>query len=212
MLEIIDDNDEFIILIGSYARNTYNQYSDIDVVRLNTIKKIHKTTNFDKKKISYIDYDCSSFKKLYKNGSLFLYHIFTEGILLEGDKNKWEFIKNRFKLSNDFKDEIIEYEVVLRYLCEYKDYENAYLAYLSNMFKLLKNLAIFHLAQEKIYLFDKAKVLEKYYNISKNDCTLLITSNNCFERNIKITTKMKLKLQNFALEFKRKYNICKGLK
>jgi len=149
---------------------------------------------------------------MYKNGSLFLYHVFYEGILLNGDKASWESLKNNFIVSNNFYDEIEEYQSVLDYLCKYPSYEEAYIPYLSNMFKVLKNLSIFYLANDGIYEFDKGKVLQKHYGFDKYQCSLLIESNNSFERGINLSEESKYNMKKFAKEIKSIYKICEKKK
>lgn len=203
-------SDSFLVIIGSYARGTLTEKSDIDVFRLNNENSLENFIHTPKNNpVVYIDFDKKTFNKMYSEGSLFLFHVFKEGILLEGDKNHWANLKKNFIVSNDFTNEISEYEHVLNYLCQYPKYEESYIPFLSNMFKVLKNLSIFYLASRGEYEFDKAKVLQKYYGFTQHDSRLLIESNNSFERGKKLSLKEKQEMQTFAKKIKNKYNLCK---
>ena len=74
----------YTVLIGSYARGTENEHSDIDLVRIGHAEEFELAPAYvlPAGPISYIDYEMKVFQSLYQSGSLFLYHILNEGKLL----------------------------------------------------------------------------------------------------------------------------------
>jgi hypothetical protein len=154
--------------------------------------------------VSYVDYDEASFSEFYTAGSLFLHHAFTEGLLLEGDTSEWSRLNARFRVAANFSEAISDYTAVLDYLVSYPSYEHAYIAYLSNIFKALKNIAIFRLAEAGNYEFDKIAALSKCFLLSPEDARLLVASNNSFERNCCLDIETRRRLREFALTWPTK--------
>jgi hypothetical protein len=66
------------------SRRTATHESDIDVVRIGHKQPAPIKRDYQKRLISYIDYDAHTFCDLCDRGSLFFYHVFREGHLLEG--------------------------------------------------------------------------------------------------------------------------------
>src|SRR5690554_2655246 len=161
---------QFTLLVGSYARGTGGRSSDIDLLRTGHKKRVKRPViSDDSIPISYVDYDFDSFNKLFNAGSLFLYHAFLEGKLLEGDIQKWNKLKEGFIVSDDFRDSIEEYLQVLTYIAEYPEYEHSSVPYLSNIFKCLKNIGIFRMATMKQYNFEKITALVAGCDLSVRD-------------------------------------------
>lgn len=172
-----------VILIGSVARQDYFERSDIDICRINSDVIINRELNWPKGPINYIDYDFETFEHLNKLGSLFIYHILEEGVLLQGNLDYWESLKSSFSFKgNKFKEEInstIELNTVLK---DIEMFGNHYLTLFSNLFTNVKNFSIFHLAGNGIYLFNKEQAIKKVFGDYHYD--LLIDSYNFFERGI----------------------------
>lgn len=199
--------NNYTILVGSFARETNNKNSDLDIVRINHNNSINHVFDVPKKiPVSYIDYDLKSFFELYNQGSLFLKHTFEEGKLLYGDKCQWKQLTDNFRVSIDFSETILEYRDVLKFIDKYPSYETAYIPYLSNIFRALKNIAIFKLAEAGIYEFDKSIALFKWFGLSNREINLLIMSNNAFERDCRLGNTMLDDLQSFALEWKQQHH------
>jgi hypothetical protein len=132
---------------------------------------------------TYIDYDANAFARLYERGDLFLYHVFQEGRLLEGNKTEWESLKTNFHVGTDFGEEISRNRKFLRWLQRGEKYDGAVMPYLANMCRALKNLAIFTLAEKRHYVFDKRKALRRAFPaLSDASIALLVDANNSFER------------------------------
>lgn len=198
--------DKYTILIGSFARGTNNKDSDLDIVRIGHQEPIAPLYLVPENiPVSYIDYDYSSFEELYDQGSLFLYHAFNEGKLLKGEEKKWEFLKNNFVVSRKFTETINEYKNTLSYIDSYPNYEQAYIAYLSNIFKSLKNIAIFKLAEAGIYEFDKYKAISQWSGLDKKQISLFVKSNNAFERGVLLHWLVKVQLESYAIEWKKNH-------
>lgn len=195
--------DTFTILIGSFARGDGGADSDLDIIRIGHTNPVTRPSHISETiPISYIDYDYPLFSELYQQGSLFIYHALKEGILLDGNQEKWELYKKRFSVIEDHSESINEYISVLEFIDNYPDYEHSYVPFLSNIFKSIKNIGIFKLANDKKYLFDKKSALIKGCNITDYQASLFITANNAFERSLILDNESKTTLRSFALEWK----------
>ncbi|MGS2745056.1 hypothetical protein ACU6TU_15890 [Halomonas sp. LS-001] len=198
---------QFTLLIGSFARGTGGCGSDIDVLRIGHKRKVKRPENIDYSlPISYVDYEFYSFNKLLDEGSLFLYHAFMEGQLLEGDIQQWNKLKKSFTVSDDFRDSIEEYVQVLTYIAAYPEYEHSPVPYLSNIFKCLKNIGIFRMASVGQYDFEKAAALMAGCGLSDLDAKTLIKANAVFERATPITPALMKEFKDSALEWKYRLN------
>jgi hypothetical protein len=120
--------------------------------------------------------------ELHQQGSLFLYHVFQEGRLIDGVDNLWVKLKNSFNVTYNHKDSIGEYCKVLKFIESYPGFEDAFMPYLSNIFKALKNIGIFKLAEKGCFSFEKTTALVQGCGLSLHQAKTLITCNNCFER------------------------------
>ncbi len=193
----------FTLLIGSFARGTGGRDSDIDVLRINHKRRVKRPIGIDYNlPISYVDYDLSSFNKIFDEGSLFLYHAFMEGQLLDGDVRQWNRLKDHFVVSNDFSDSIEEYLQVLTYIEEYPEYERSPVPYLSNIFKCLKNIGIFRMASIKQYDFEKVTALIAGCGLSASDARMLIQANGVFERAAPTSPALIKAFEGYAIEWK----------
>jgi hypothetical protein len=179
---------KFTVLIGSRARRTQKKESDIDIVRIGHREPVSLDNGSGKKgkDISYIDYDPKKFSELYRNGSLFLYHVFTEGSLLQGSRMGWRILKKGFKVSKDFSEEISQNRKLLYWLQSGEKFKGATIPYLAHTFRALKNLAIFSLAEKSDYIFDKRAALQKAFpKLDREAISVLIDANNVFERSVR---------------------------
>jgi predicted nucleotidyltransferase len=173
----------FTILIGSRARRTSKAGSDIDVVRVGHKKPLARNGRHQKRLVSYTDYDIEKFWDLYGRGSLFFYHMFREGRLLEGSPSAWSCLKANFRVSTNFNEEITRNRKLLQWLQRGEKFRGAIIPYLAHTCRALKNLAIFSLAQQRQYVFDKRAALNRAFpRLSKNAIDLLVTANDSFER------------------------------
>jgi predicted nucleotidyltransferase len=175
----------FTILIGSRARRTDDRQSDIDIVRIGhrDVTAVQCKGSRKIRDVSYIDYDAEKFSQLYDDGSLFLYHIFSEGRLLSGDERAWTSLRTNFRVRTNFRREIAENREVLAWLQDGNQFEGATIPYLAHTCRALKNLAIFSLAQGRSYIFDKRTALRRAFPELKDEAiNLLIVANNVFER------------------------------
>lgn len=172
------ENESFAILFGSVSRGDFNNNSDIDILLYNypeekAIEKIKKIDIPDLP-INFIFYDAATFNNFYSQGSLFLYHIFEQGRLIDGCESKWEELISSFKVKKTFKDEIkkIKSEILI-----YKnlDFLNGYyLSALVNLYPLLKNFCIFSLAEEEIYEFNKKECIKTKANDIERSNNLIL--------------------------------------
>ena len=205
--------DIFTILIGSFARGEGGLDSDLDILRIGHTRHIKRPKEISNSiPVSYIDYNEFVFEELYEKGSLFIYHAFNEGILLEGNKYKWEKLKENFLVSLNHSESIDEYLSLLEFIDDYPSYELSYTPYLSNVFKAIKNIGIFRLANKRKYLFDKKSALIEGCGIPEYQANLFIKANNAFERSLMLSHASKITLRLFAQEWKiNQKNIIKRL-
>lgn len=176
----------FTILIGSVARGDHTHNSDIDICRINSYEEI---TVLDCKSppgpTNYIDYSFDQFMSLYMKGSLFIFHIFKEGILLKGDIEDWNNYKNNFIIKTSFYEEITNLKNSLKLIMATEIFGGKYLSLYSNFFTIIKNISIFALANNGIYEFNKKNAICKIYGEYFID--FLIDSYSTFERGVSIT-------------------------
>jgi predicted nucleotidyltransferase len=147
--------NEFVVLIGSVAKKQHKKDSDIDICRINSNLKLIKRESWPDGPISYVDYDGKTFKNLYLKGSLFIYHVLFEGVLLKGNEYEWRKLKNTFTVKDCYDEEI---DVIIDVFNSFEDTTycgGKYLTYFSNLFTLMKNYSIFTLANRKIFEFNK---------------------------------------------------------
>jgi hypothetical protein len=133
--------------------------------------------------VSYIDYTIEEFSELHGKGSLFLQHMFLEGVLLDGSVESWNSYEKTFRPQTDFKREIGEYIEVLAFLTSNTAHSNAKIAFVFHVFRCLKNVAIFELAQKGVYVFDKSKSLELVFpELPRDLLKLMMDAEDIFER------------------------------
>lgn len=156
--------NEFIVLIGSVAREDFTEGSDIDICRIGTKKDVPTIPfSIPNGPVCFVDYTPADFEKLYNDGSLFLQHVFLEGRLLEGDTDKWQDLKSAFKVQKNFSMEIAKYVDLYNFTLRDNRYDQKYLAICSNLFIILKNMAIFSLANRQEYIFDKKSAWHRIF-------------------------------------------------
>jgi predicted nucleotidyltransferase len=194
---------QFTILIGSYARGDATPESDVDVMRIGHQKPFIRLDGIcPSSHISYIDYDWHDLMKLHSQGSLFLHHSFTEGRLLLGSESEWNKLKASFSVATRHAESIAEYVELLTYIDSYPGYEDAYLPYLSNVFKAVKNIGIFRLAESGTYFFDKKTALTLGCGIAEPTSRILQAANNCYERAAPPSKEQILQFRDAAIEWK----------
>lgn len=101
----ININPESIIIFGSYARNDYNEDSDIDMLLIHP--EYHPAIQIGKLSVSI--YSTNKLIEFARNGSLFILHLIKEGKVLEGH-DILETLENEFKMPNfkNLENELLE--------------------------------------------------------------------------------------------------------
>ncbi|WP_020585976.1 nucleotidyltransferase domain-containing protein [Desulfobacter curvatus] len=194
------------VLIGSFARGDAGPDSDVDILRVGHCSSVERPAQVGKNiPISYIDYDFFTFMELHQQGSLFLHHVFQEGRLIDGNNNLWVKLKNNFNVTYDHKNSINEYCELLQFIDEYPGFEHSFMPYLSNVFKALKNIGIFKLAEKGCFVFDKTTALVRGCGLTSNEAETLITCNNCFERS-RVPSIKELETFKIVAKIWKKYN------
>jgi len=197
---------KFTLLIGSFARGTHGADSDVDILRIGHFDKVKLGFSVSNSNpISYIDFDIHDFTDIFEDGSLFLYHAFNEGVLIDGDPESWYLLKEKFEVSSSFKKYIDEYAELLNFIKDYKGYESSPLPYLSNIFMCAKNIGIFKLAEKKEYNFEKYMALTAGCGLSDEDARLLLKANTIYERTGKVKPDLMSALERAAIEWKNNF-------
>jgi predicted nucleotidyltransferase len=186
-------DQKFTILIGSRARGKGDCYSDVDIVRIGHKRAVRKKGlgrlwNLEGP-ISYVDYDTTTFASLYESGSLFIHHILTEGKLLAGDPVRWADLVRRFSVTKDLQSDISKQLRLVKWLARPEAFRQATMPLLSHLFKALKNAAIFSLAQDGVYIYDKREALRRAFPfLTGKDIDLLVEGNNAYIRGAPLFT------------------------
>src|SRR5699024_6331179 len=89
----------------------WDDRSDTDCVTIGNLsdQELRKVTRHLPPPVNIIHYDCARFSKHLTEGSLFLHHCFTEGMLLSGDQGRCEQYKSSFRVATCFETEIVKY-------------------------------------------------------------------------------------------------------
>lgn len=175
------------ILIGSFARGTPEACSDIDIVRVGHNRTLSRSVlevlANPNSPVSHIDYEKKAFASLYESGSLFIHHVLTEGKLIEGDPHYWSQLREGFSVTKDLSNEIQEHLSLCIWLARPEVFVHAVFPQLSHTFRALKNAAIFMLAQNGLYIYDKRRALgTAFHFLTKDDIEVLLIANNAYER------------------------------
>ena len=171
----------YTVLIGSVARGEQKNNSDVDIVRINNEYEVERQNKWPLGPINYIDYTLDDFHRLYNEGSLFIYHILNEGILLSGSSDSWNEYIIKYKFIDTYGEVLNNIRDILHDVSNESIYGGTFLSFYSNIFTLVKNFSIFYLAHNGIFNFNKETAFvnvfgRKYYYI-------LNTAYNIFERN-----------------------------
>jgi predicted nucleotidyltransferase len=151
----------FVALIGSQSRGDYDARSDCDVLVIGSAPP-KLSTALEKEygcKLSLVTYDWKTFHRLYKRGSLFLYHALTEGRLLEGDLSSWHKLRDNFSVQTDFRKELTQCLARIRLFEHPRAFGGHFLTPLVFAFTQVKNASIFFLAHKGIHIFNKSKAI-----------------------------------------------------
>lgn len=166
----------FVVLIGSLARGDYNFNSDCDLLIIGNANEelvsISPSLSHNRV-VNTIHYSLEEFVDFYKKGSLFLYHCFTEGILIEGDRSLWDNFCSTFSVQRDYAVELRRISLATNLLSNTTIFGGKYLTPLVNGFTEIKNACIFYLAHNGIYEFNKDRCIEKAASGSPGLQTLL---------------------------------------
>lgn len=162
----------YVLLIGSHARGDADSRSDCDILLINATEESFDHSKLpiqDGSLVNYVIFDQDKFERLYKSGSLFLLHAFSEGQLLEGSIEVWNQLKGKFTVQKDYREELLEIAQVTALLANTKIFGGKYLTPLVNAFTELKNACIFFLAHDGIYVFNKSQCFDLAIGRMKGD-------------------------------------------
>lgn len=148
--------NSFLLAIGSFARGNMTERSDIDLVAIGRPKSKDVIKQLPQgRQVNIVHFSPTRFRSLHQAGDLFLYHIFTEGKLLHGAKEEFAKLKDSFTVQTNFDLEIRRNVKLLDFLLSDPENTKGTLSFLTNLFRALKQIAIFRLASKRIYIFEK---------------------------------------------------------
>jgi hypothetical protein len=157
--------NSFVVVFGSVARGDSNKNSDLDILLIESdtdkANSILEKQDLPNLPVNYVNYSHDLFKKYYDMGSLFLHHIFEQGVLLSGSELEWSKYKEQFKLKNNFNDEINKIKSDIEVYSDISIFNGMFYSPLANAFPMMKNYCIFTLANAGIFEFNKVKCIEK---------------------------------------------------
>jgi hypothetical protein len=186
----MNSTEHFTVLIGSCARGTDQPHSDVDVVRVGHDSELLRAdlgrkglAKLAQGPTAYVDYDLATFARLFDEGSLFVHHILTEGILLDGPRSIWNAWRASFRVANSFLQETVRYSASSFWLLHPERFVHARLPFLSHLFRAMKNTAIFSLANRHTYCFEKRDCLcQAFPAMLKEDIDLLLAADAAYQR------------------------------
>jgi hypothetical protein len=200
----------FLVLSGSVARGDYSKDSDIDVCRIDCTCEVSRDFEWPSGPINYIDYTLDEFERLYCRGSLFIFHILYEGILIKGDEKNWNMLKLNFICQDNFDEELTKIINTFDTFDNIEIFGGKYLTMYSNLFTLVKNYSIFYLAKKRLFVFNKEKAVKTIFGDFYFD--MLMASYNYFERGI-LNNNWNYDCKTTAIEIKKHYlSIMEGIK
>ncbi len=162
------------IVIGSVARGDNVPTSDLDLLILTTSKarltsyysmpSVVKTTP----PINIITYTPRDFKKFWDEGSLFVYHVLTEGMVAWDDGTLARLLRRPFKLKRDFSADIAIQIERLKMFRDPRAFDGIFIYAFAELFKIYKNIVFFTLAEVGHPEFNKKKGVTRFYRLRPN--------------------------------------------
>ena len=154
----------FLVLIGSSARGEMTERSDIDLVAIGRLAADAILGDLPRsRKANLIQFSFARFDRLYRKGDLFILHVLSEGKLLRGPRREWLRLVKAFKVKTHFRREISRNQRVIGFLLSDRGNLKSPIAFLSNLFRALKQIAIFRLAEQGTYVFSKSMAVKSAF-------------------------------------------------
>jgi predicted nucleotidyltransferase len=146
-----------LILFGSCARGDINEHSDVDLLALTLNNKTTKIS-FDKFIINY--YSKSQLEKMTKEGSLFIWHLVTEGKILFDINNEYANIIKNFKLKENYLTER-KLATEIGWLLMSKDVKNHRIS-VNILLYSIRTIVLTHLVLKNIPAFSQKSMLDNF--------------------------------------------------
>lgn len=219
-------NIEEIYLYGSYARGENDKFSDLDIFILcKNKKKINKKFLAKKLKVKekWISvYTRETINKFFEEGSLFLWHLKNEGVILYSKKNELSEKLRKLDYYKKVKFNLLQYKEILEdvKLSFQNDLKiNGY--ELNLLAVILRNTAILHCYINKKYYFGRYNAFIKSQELLDNLIPfslykILYDYRIFYRENIKINLKLlnekelikmtEIYIEEVILEYERKYS------
>jgi hypothetical protein len=157
------------VVIGSVARGEAQPESDLDLLLLT-----HSTRLLSRfyarisrlrlpRPLSIITYSPEVFEDFWREGSLFVFHVLTEGRTLWDTGPLRSLSRCSFRLKRDFQEDIATQAARLDVFRDPRPFRGNYLNAYARLFPIYKNTVFFSLAQAGIPVFDKGVALDLFY-------------------------------------------------
>jgi predicted nucleotidyltransferase len=175
-------NARSVFLFGSYARGDQSVLSDIDLLILSDNPKSMSPIYNKLKKLnlpnplSLVVYSPVDFAKFWNDGSLFVHHIISEGILLYDDEVIEKLQQKGFFLKNEFYDDIKAQADRLDLFRDDRRFDGIFINVFARLFSIYKNIVFFSLANRGCPIFNKSIAFNRFYTLYPE----LITLRDCF--------------------------------
>jgi Nucleotidyltransferase domain len=169
----LGEASDFLVLVGSHARGDADERSDVDLLVIGEADDTAARSIGGRYggPINVVSFPTPVFFKHFRSGSLFLEHAFSEGRLLDGCADTWEFLRGTFSVKSNYFSESRKCARICRFLATNMEmYGGHYLAPLVVAYSQVKNASIFFLAHFGRFVFNKdAAVLEASRLLARDD-------------------------------------------
>lgn len=161
-----------VLLCGSVARGDADEWSDIDLVVIGsdpnlTPKSLRGALAARNDHISLIYYPAPEFRKLYRQGALFIAHLKKEGIVLYDPLNLLKSVMNQpFAPVVNVRQEIKAHRLKLAPYTDPKRFNNNFLFCLSHLYSIGKGVVMLGLAKKGVLEFNREAAFQRFASLN----------------------------------------------
>lgn len=164
-----------LLLNGSYAREDFRKDSDIDFVIVSSEKLVSADLKhyFEEKikiKSSVVIFSKESFEKEWQSGSLLIWFLVNESIVLYDDGYYSSKLLHCFRLKKDFTKDIRRELKKIQALKNIQKYRGDYSYLLGSLYGIYKNIALYGIANSTQPVSNKFEAINAYYRSIGLEC------------------------------------------
>src|SRR5262249_37310068 len=159
------------VIIGSCARGDATNASDMDVLFLcpssRPIAPLYRLIRQRELShpLSLITYGPSDFARFWREGSLFVYHVITEGAMVSDDGTLARLLKRGFRLKTNFHVDILDQLQRLELFRDPRPFQDYFISVFARLFSIYKNVVFFALAERGHPEFNKKRAFDRFYHM-----------------------------------------------